>query len=333
MTNGSIGWGILGTGFIAELFVRDLVMEGPRVAAVGPRSGAAAQTFAGSFGIPAAHSSYGALVADPAVDIVYVASPHPFHAEHALLALRAGKHVLVEKPFTLNAGQAREVVAEARSRGLLVLEAMWTRFLPHMARVREIVAQGRIGQVRTVIADHGQLLPAEAEHRVNNPALGGGALLDLGIYPVSLAVDLLGVPRQVHAISTAAATGVDAQTSLLLQGADGSHAVLQCALDALGPTRASIIGSRGRIEIPGVWYEPSSLEVFDDAGGVVERWDGPVAGRGMQFQAFEAERCPRAGLTASSLLPPDETIRIMEVLDAAREQIGLVYPQEQPAGQ
>ena len=184
-----IGWGILGTGFIAHAQTADLVGCGFTVAAVGSRSLDTAKDFAVEFGIPTAHGSYEALVADPDVDAIYVSTPHPFHAENALLALHAGKHVLIEKAFTLNAAEAREVVETAEAAGLVVMEAMWTRFLPHMARIREIIAAGTLGELRTLIADHNQDLPTDPQHRINNLALGGGALLDLGIYPVSFAFD------------------------------------------------------------------------------------------------------------------------------------------------
>jgi predicted dehydrogenase len=190
-------WGILGTGWIAEMFVTDLKATGIAVTAVGSRSQESADEFGSRFDIPSRHPSYEALVADPEVDAIYVATPHPMHAENALLAIAAGKHVLVEKPFTLNARQAAEVAEAARRAGVVVLEAMWTRFLPSMVRIREIIAAGTIGEVRTLIADHDQLLPSDPAHRINNPELGGGALLDLGVYPVSFAVDLFGAPTRV----------------------------------------------------------------------------------------------------------------------------------------
>jgi predicted dehydrogenase len=295
------------------------------VQAVGSRSRGSAERFAADFSIPNSYSSYEDLVADPTVDVIYVATPHPFHAENALLALRNGKHVLIEKPFTLNAAQAREVVEEADKRGLLVLEAMWTRFLPHMIRVREIIAQGTIGKVMTVIADHGQLLSSDPQHRLNNPALGGGALLDLAIYPVSLSVDILGMPSEIYAVARPTTTGVDAQTSMLFNYASGSQALLQAALDALGPMRASIIGTAGRIEIPGVWYSPTPFDVFDSGGKLIEHWEQPTVGRGMQYEALEVENCLRQGLTSSSLMPPAQSVAIMEMLDKIREQIGLRY--------
>lgn len=189
-------WGILATGFIAGLFVSDLKQNGHTVSAVGSHSQAAADAFAARFDIPHAHASYEALVADPDVDIVYVATPHPYHLEHATLALNAGKHTLIEKPITVNAAQAQQIVDLAADKGLLVLEAMWTRFLPMMARIREVIAAGTLGDVRTLIVDHTQDLPDDPAHRINALELGGGALLDLGIYPVSFAWDLFGAGRR-----------------------------------------------------------------------------------------------------------------------------------------
>ena len=226
-----IRWGILGTGWIAEQFVADIVASGITVTAVGSRTQQSADEFAARFGIANAHGSYEALVADPDVDVVYVATPHPMHAENATLVLNAGKHALVEKPFTLNAAEARQVVDLAASKNLVVLEAMWTRWLPHVLRLREILAAGTIGDVRTVIADHNQKLPSDPKHRINAPELGGGALLDLGIYPVSFAWDVLGEPQSIAAISSPTATGVDRQTAILLGYADGQQAVLHTALD------------------------------------------------------------------------------------------------------
>jgi predicted dehydrogenase len=324
----SLRWGILGTGWIAEQFVADIVASGFTVAAVGSRSHDSAAAFAERFGIPSAHASYEALVADPGIDIVYVATPHPMHAENSTLAVNAGKHVLVEKPFTLNADEAERLVDLAAEKNIVVLEAMWTRWLPHMVRLREIIAAGTIGDVRTVIADHNQKLPSDPKHRINNPVLGGGALLDLGIYPVSFAWDILGEPTTVHAISSPTATGVDRQTAVLLGYADGQQAVLHTALDTAGPNAASVIGTDGWIALKGTFYVPTSFTVYNSAGEVVEEFDGAVSERGMQFQAWEAERLVAAGVTAGEVLPPSQSVAIMRTLDEIRRQIGLVYPGE-----
>jgi predicted dehydrogenase len=324
----SIGWGILGTGWIATEFATDLVANGITIAAVGSRAQDTADAFAAEYGIPNAHASYEDLVADPTVDAIYVSTPHPFHAENAILALNAGKHVLMEKPFTLNAPEAREVVELAESKGLIVLEAMWTRWLPHMVRLREIIASRVLGDVRTVIADHNQKLPSDPKHRINNPDLGGGALLDLGIYPVSFAWDVFGAPASINAISSPTVTGVDRQTAIILGYHGGEQAVLHTALDTLGPNTAAVIGTEGRIEIDAVWYTPTSFTVYNSSNDVIETFDEKVVSRGMQYQAWELERLVAEGHSASDILPPAETVGIMETLDTVRQQIGLSYPSE-----
>jgi predicted dehydrogenase len=298
------------------------------VAAVGSRTQEAADAFAAEHGIPRAHGSYEALAADPEVDAIYVSTPHPFHASGALLALEHGKHVLVEKPFTLNAAEAREVVDLANAAGLVVLEAMWTRWLPHMVRVRELIASGALGEVRAVLADHDQKLPLDPAHRIQNPALGGGALLDLGIYPVSFAWDVFGAPSSVHAISSPTATGVDRQTAIILGYPGGEQAVLHTQLDARGPSTAAIIGTEARIQIDPVWYTPTSFSLIDPADAVIERFEQQVPGRGMQFQAVELERLVAAGAVAGEILPPEQSVAIMGTLDEIRRQIGLRYPGE-----
>lgn len=325
---GELRWGILGTGGIAHLQTNDLLKNGFTVTAVGSRTIQSAAAFAAEFGIRNVHGSYRDLVADPEVDVIYISTPHPFHAEGALLALNAGKHVLVEKAFTINARQAREVVETAEAGKLVVLEAMWTRFLPHMRRIREIIADGTLGEVRTLIADHTQDLPTDPAHRLNNPELGGGALLDLGIYPVSFAWDLFGKPETIQANAAKTATGVDRQTAIIFSYPDGQQAVLQCALDTAGPNTAVILGTTARIEIDRVWYSPTTFRVVAGDGTVLERFEQKVSQRGMQFQAWELERLVREGLTAGEILPPRQSVAIMESLDEIRGQIGVGYPGE-----
>lgn len=324
-SNHAARWGILGTGYIADLQTADLLSHGFTVQAVGSRSAASAAEFAGRFGIASAHGSYEDLVTDPEVDLVYISTPHPFHYENALLALNAGKHVLIEKPFAMNAWQAREIVDLAEAKGLVILEAMWTRYLPHMVRIRELVRSGALGEVRTVIADHNQNLPKDPLHRLNDPALGGGALLDLGVYPVSFAFDVLGAPASIRAVASMTSTGVDRQTAMIFEYGDGQQALLHCALDTAGPNRAAIIGTAGRIEIESVWYTPTPFTRYDAAGNVVERLDEPVTGRGMQYQAWEIERLIAAKATANDILPPRDSVLVLEAMDEVRRQIGLNY--------
>ena len=322
-------WGVLGAGGIARQFAEDLRSDGLGLQAVGSRTREGAERFSTQLGgIASVYGSYQALVEAPEVDVVYVATPHPLHAEHALLALRAGKHVLVEKPFALNAAQARAVVAEARARGLVVLEAMWTRFLPHMVRLRELVADGALGEVMTLVADHSQQLSADPAHRIQDPALGGGALLDLGVYPVSFAWDLFGAPLTIDSRSVPTATGVDRQTAVVLTYPGGAQAVLHTALDLAGRNDAVVLGTDARVEIAPTWYAPSTLRVVRPDGTVLEEFDGRGPGRGMQYQARELERLVREGHQESPVLPPGESIAVMETLDEVRRQIGLAYPGE-----
>jgi len=322
----TLRWGILATGNIARSFAGDLRDAGITMTAVGSRRAEAAEEFAAEFGIARAHGSYEQLVADPDVDAIYVATPHPMHVEAALLAIDAGKHVLVEKPFTLSQPEARLIAERAERQGVVAMEAMWTRFLPHMVRVRELIAEGAIGEVRTVIADHTQALPTDPEHRLQNPALGGGALLDLGIYPVSFAVDILGLPSGVQAHAAMTPTGVDRQTAMIFSYDDGRQAVLHCALDTAGSNRAVVIGTEGAIEIDRVWYTPTTFKRYDRSWTLLETFDEAVTTKGMHFQALELER--RVAGQAPSVLSIDESVAIMGVLDGVRRIIGLRYPGE-----
>src|SRR5690606_31909835 len=327
-----------------------LLSSGFTVTAVGSRSQSSADAFATEFAIPTAHGSYEALVADRGVDAIYVSTPHPFHAPAAKLALAAGKHVLLEKPFTVNAREAQEVVELAAERGLVVLEAMWTRFLPQSGRIRRLIADGVIGEPRTLIADHNQLLSTDPEHRINNLALAGGALLDLGIYPVSFAHELFGVPTRIAAVGQLSATGVDRQTSIILGFEGGEQAVLHTALDTAGPNTAVVLGTTGRIVFDSVWYTPTTVTVLDNSGAVIERIEpGPTlpvtddapasvvravgieTARGMQYQAAELERLVAARQTAGTVMAPAESVSIMQTLDEVRRQIGLAYPADAEA--
>jgi predicted dehydrogenase len=323
-----VRWGILATGLIARLFTSDLVLTGHTVAAVGSRSRQTADRFAAKFGIPKAHGSYEALVADPEVDIVYVATPHPLHAPNAMAALEAGKHVLVEKPFTMNAAEAQKVMDLAERKGLLALEAMWTRFLPHMLRIREIVASGILGEIRSIVADHTQDLPDDPTHRLNAMELGGGALLDLGIYPISFAWDILGMPLEVQSTARFRPTGADAQVATIFRHAGDAMSFTLSASDTAGPNVATVIGTEGRIDIDAVWYSPTAFRVYDNKRKILEEFKSTVLGRGMQYEAAEAERLIRTGTLASEILPPSDTVGIMRTLDTVRAQIGLRYPSD-----
>jgi predicted dehydrogenase len=311
-----IRWGIIGTGLISTTFAADLELtDSGTVAAVGSRRQETAEAFGERFDVPGRHGSYEALVEDPEVDAVYVGTPHPMHHEDALLALRAGKHVLVEKPFTMNAAEAEELVAEARERGLFLMEAMWARFLPHMREVQRLLAEGALGEIVTVNADHSQWFVEDRAHRLFAPELGGGALLDLGVYAVSFASMVLGEPTRVLALADPAFTGVDAQTSILLGYENRAHAVLTTTLRAKGPTRAAIVGTEARIEIDGPFYQSNAF-TLTPRQGEPQRWAGSPAEVGLRHEADEVARCLGEGLLESPLMPLDETVAIMRTMDA-----------------
>lgn len=320
MAGSPLRWGILGTGGIAMAFVSDLQLTGSSVVgAVGSRSQGSADRFADAFGIERRHSSYESLVADPAVDVVYVATPHPMHRDNAILALNAGKPVLVEKPFAMNATEATEIVTAARQRGLFAMEAMWTRFLPHVAVIRDWLEQGALGEIVTVTADHGQWFAEDPGFRLFAPQLGGGALLDLGVYPVSFASMILGTPDRIVSISEPAFTGVDAQTSMLFGYEGGAQAVLTCTLRAKSPTRASIVGVDAMIEIDGDFYAPTAVTLVPRQGEPT-RVVSTHEGRGLRHQADEVACRLAAGALESPLMPLDETISIMDTMDRVLAQ-------------
>jgi predicted dehydrogenase len=325
----AIRWGVIAPGGIAGSFADTLHRNTrSRIVAVGSRSVDRAHAFAAAHGVERAYGSYAELVADEAVDAVYVASPHHAHHEHAMLALAAGKPVLVEKAFAQNAAQADELVRTARANGLLLMEAMWTRFLPHIDVVRQLLEDGVLGEVRVVAADHGQYFDVGPEHRLLNPNLAGGALLDLGIYPISFASLVLGAPDVVLARGDLTATGVDAQVSAVLQ-TGGAHALISTTQLAKTPTTATVSGTTARVEIPGDFYQPQPVTVVWRSGERRVADPGPLAGHeGLAYQAAHFATLLRDGRLESPLLPLDESVVIMRTLDVVRDQIGLVYPNE-----
>lgn len=324
-------WGILAPGGIAHKFAEAVHrFTAGQVVAVGSRDAARAAEFAARHGVPRSYGSYEQLVADDTVEAVYVASPHSGHRDHALLALAAGKHVLVEKALARNGAEAEEILAAARSRGLFAMEAMWTRHLPHIAWLREQVAAGRIGEVVTLTADHGQSLDLPATHRLKDPALAGGALLDLGVYPVSFAVDLLGAPTHVHATGRLAETGVDGHVSMVLGYPGRTLALLDTTLWAKTPTTAVVSGTEGSLEVEGDFYAAGRtvrLRATDRPRTEVETFRSE-GGNGFEYQIAEAARCIHAGLLESPRMTWDSSRTVLAVLDEARRQVGVVYPGE-----
>lgn len=319
-------WGILGTGGIARSFVSDLrLLPSARVTAVGSRAKTSAERFATDLDVPRAHSSYADLVADDDVDVVYVATPHAMHYDNVKLALNAGKPVLCEKAFTVNARQARDLVHLATANGLFLMEAMWMRFNPHIAKIRELIADGAIGEVRSVEADHGQWFRYDAKHRLFNPKLAGGALLDLGVYPISLATMVLGRPDQILSSSTLTPTKVDASDSISLAYSGGRSATIATTLEARTANRACINGRAARIEIDPVWYASGGLTLIT-RDGESTRFRYPADPPGLHHEAAEVARCLREGLLESPIMPLEATIDIMRIMDVVRGRAGVVLP-------
>lgn len=322
----TLRWGILATGGIAHAFTTDLKGAGLTVAAVGSRAQQSADAFARTFEIPVAHGTYEALAADPGVDAIYIATPHPQHVEAARLALAGGKHVLIEKPITLTQAEAAEIRDLAAANGLVAMEAMWTRYLPMMARIREIIADGTIGDVRAVSADHTQSISTDPAHRLNALDLGGGALLDLGIYPISFAWDILGEPVSIKASARIGETGADTEVATVMTHASGALSTTVSSSRSAGANTAHILGSSARIDIDRTWYNQATFTVTAPDGSVIERYEEKISGRGMQFQALALEKAVTQGV--APLLPVDESAKIMGTLDEIRRQIGVRYPGE-----
>ncbi|MEU3251784.1 Gfo/Idh/MocA family oxidoreductase [Streptomyces sp. NPDC006997] len=327
----TVRWGVLATGGIAAAFTADLVdLPDAEVVAVGSRSRASAEAFAERFGIGRAHGSWAELAADAEVDVVYVATPHAAHRAAAGMCLEAGRAVLCEKPFTLNVREAAELVALARRRGVFLMEAMWMYCNPHLRRLKALVDDGAIGEVRTVQADFGLAGPFPPAHRLRDPAQGGGALLDLGVYPVSFAQLLLGEPSDVAARAVLSDEGVDLQTGALLSWDGGALASVHCSIVGGTAGTASVTGSHGRIDIPDGFFHPETFVLHRDGRDpevfTADPADGPRTT--YRHQAREVMASLRAGRTESALVPLDGTLAVMRTLDAIRERVGVRYPGE-----
>jgi predicted dehydrogenase len=317
-------WGILATGGIARDFVTDLaLLPDAEVLAVGSRTEATARAFATEHGIPRAYGSWAELAADPDLDVIYVATPHNAHHAATKACLQAGRAVLCEKPFTLDHASAQDLVTTARERRVFLMEAMWMRSNPNIRRIRELVADGEIGEVTYVQADFGVQGPIPTDHRMRAKELGGGALLDLGVYPVTFAQLLLGEPTFVSAWARLLPEGTDANTAILFGYDSGAVATLQCGLSGDTSRRGTITGTTGRIELDRQFYRTERFTlVRDDQAEVIAL---PVRGNGLAYQAEEVMRCLRAGLTESPLFPLDESLTVMRTLDTIRAQIGVSY--------
>lgn len=320
-----VRWGVLGAGWIASQMVDSLAGTRQEVVAVGSRDLARASAFAAAHAPGArAHGSYAELVADEAVEVVYVASPHSEHLEHALLALEAGRHVLVEKALTRDAAQARELAAAAEASGLFCMEAMWSRFLPHYDVVRQVVASGVLGELSSVTADHGVRLWPDGPRRLADPALAGGAMLDLGIYPLSFASMVLGGIDRAVALGRRTDLGVDRQVAMTVQGPSGAVGSLVTDMSARTPTRAVVSGTEARLELDTEFYTPTTVRLVARDDTVLDELPADLSEkhRGLRHEASEVALRVRAGETQSPLMPLAESVRLMEVMDELLGQLG-----------
>jgi predicted dehydrogenase len=322
-------WGILGTGAIARQFVEGLgELPEAEVLAVGSRSEASAEKFAEDRDIPRRYGTYEDLAADPDVDVVYVATPHPFHAGNVELCLGAGKAVLCEKPFTVNAGEAERVVGLARERGLFLMEGMWTRFFPLMGELRRLLSAGVIGEPRMLTADFGFRDEFDPRSRKFDPGLGGGALLDVGVYCISLASSLFGRPSEVAGAGHLGQTDVDEQSAAILVHDGGRLSVLCFATRTGTPQEATVMGTEGYVKIHSNWWRPRAMTLHRP-GEREELVEAPITGNGFNYEAAEVMRCLDEGMTESDVMPLDETLSVMRTMDDIRAAWGLRYPSEE----
>lgn len=324
----AIRLGIIGTGRIAHDFATDLA-EVPDIelSAVGSRSQASADRFAAEFDVPRAHPSYAELAHDPHLDLVYIATPHSLHRANSLLCLDAGKSVICEKPFAINADEAGVVIDRARERGLFLMEAMWTRYVPSVVEFRKLLADGAIGDVQLMVAGGAFMPQFDPDFYLFNRELGGGVLLDAGVYLVSIASMVFGPPTDIRAVGSVSASGVDEHEAILLEHGNGAIANCYVSLRAKASPEMTVYGDRGRIRLHPPIFAPRRMTVSVD-GEPDDVRDFPFPGNGYQFEAIEAARCLGAGRTESEAMPLDETLNIMQTMDEIRRQLGVTYPME-----
>ena len=334
------GWGILGPGSIATRFMNDLVRcPQATLAAVASRDADKAKAFAERYGFSSSYGSYEALLADPAVDIVYIAVPHPLHHRWSIAAMEAGKAVLCEKPVALDAGQMRDMAACAARNGTFFMEAMWTRFFPVNQRIHEILSSGALGAITLLEADFGfgswsGGKVANPQARLYAPSLAGGSLLDVGVYCVSYATWMKGaLPVQIKALDSKVETGVDGMTAMLFRYADGGLAVLRSCIVQNTRQGATLYCEKGTVEIPDFWHPSRAVIRYREAGRADETIEMPYdadGATGFQFEAEAVMKCLDQGLTESPVLTWQQSIDIMMLLDGIREETGLSVPTEMP---
>ena len=324
----TVRWGIIATGAVAQDFAEGLaIVPGAELVAVGSRSRETADRFGDAYGVPRRYSSYEGLAQDPGVDVVYVATPHTLHRDNTLLCLNEGKAVLCEKAFAINADQAQEMVALARRNKLFLMEAMWNRFHPVVLEFRRLLEGGAIGEPRLLVADFGLGVEFDPKSRLFDLAFGGGALLDLGVYPVALASLVFGTPRQISTQAHLGPTGVDERAGIILGYDEGRLAVLHTSLREKTPTEARLFGDGGSLRLHGPIFRPSAI-TLSRHGRDEERIEPLVEGNAYNYEAMEVMRCLAAGRTESPSMTLDESLSIMRTMDALRAEWGFRYPGE-----
>ncbi|MET0863249.1 MAG: Gfo/Idh/MocA family oxidoreductase [Nakamurella sp.] len=320
-------WGVMGPGWIAERFIGSLHRHTQqKVLAVGSRDLSRSTAFASKNGVDRAYGSYQDLLADPDIDVIYIATPHNAHYPCALMSLMAGKHTLVEKPMALNAGQAGRLAEIAADQGVFFMEALWTQFLPKFDVIRQLLEAGALGEIHTVLADHGEFF--EDDHRIMRHDLAGGPLLDLGTYPVAFAQWVLGNPVRVLATGQPHPAGVNGQASAILVNSDGNEALVHCTIFSGTPTTAVIAGSAATLTIPGPYYQPGSMTLTSVDGAQLSWTEPAVAHDALHFEAAEVARRISAGESGSPLRTLADSIATMAIIDEMRQQIGIVFNEE-----
>jgi predicted dehydrogenase len=322
----ALRWGILGTGWIAAQFTESVKTHTRQIlAAAGSRSPQTARAFAETHGIAGAHGNYEDLVSDPGIDVIYVATPHNFHHAHVLLALNAGKHVLVEKPISLNRAQAAEMVALARTKGLFLAEALWSFFLPKFDVIQQIIDAGMLGEIRSVYTDYGEYLPRT--HRLFDPTLAGGPLLDLGTYPVAFIAKLMGVPERVVGLGQPDPNGVNGQLAVVMADGAGNLGTMATTPYGFSPTNAAVIGTGATLRFGDQFHNPGPFELRSAEGDAVLRYDEPVAHHfeGLCYEAAEVARCIASGETDTPYRTLDASLNTMATLDMIRTTIGIDF--------
>ncbi len=326
MGNKKLKWGILGTGIIAKLFAAGLKdVDNIELYAVGSRKTETAEIFAEEFNVSRAYCSYEEVVNDPEVDVIYVATPHNLHFENTIMALDNGKHVLCEKPFGINGKEVRLMIAKAEEKNLFLMEAMWSRFLPNILKAKEIIDSGKIGKIKLITSYFGLRSEHTSEQRHFNKVLGGGSLLDIGIYPVFLSLFVLGKPKSFIATAGIGPTGVDSTLSMTFKYDNDVLSILFSTLIADPDTVSEIHGEKGKIIFDKWWFTPVKFKVVDSSGNETE-FPSEHKGNGYNYEAEEAVKCIREGKIQSSLMSWTESLQLIDMLDAIRKECGIFYP-------